>query len=247
MTGREVFVHQGPIPARAGEPRGMSIRFPDSRAYPRAGGGTVAGEVVARLRVGLSPRGRGNLRVSIGCNTLDGPIPARAGEPQLPRVRMPKLKAYPRAGGGTATLPPRPRDARGLSPRGRGNLMTGRHFFIHQRPIPARAGEPTTCTTCRTTSGAYPRAGGGTAPMECRAASFMGLSPRGRGNHILERARCRQAGPIPARAGEPGSTSWRRNTRRAYPRAGGGTGIYRIEDYPAGGLSPRGRGNPCGP
>ena len=100
------------------------------RVYPRACGGTPAGNKTGRVSWGLSPRVRGNLFSSIESEPTLGSIPARAGEPHqadsqlsgtgsIParagepvwhRLKKQMTKVYPRACGGT--------------------------------PIPARAGEP---------------------------------------------------------------------------------------------------------
>ena len=93
------------------------------------------------------------------------------------------------------------------------------------------------------TSGAYPRAGGGTPSRHARSRFMAGLSPRGRGNHREQEVDARVVGPIPARAGEPPGCGARRRCPRAYPRAGGGTDVDRHGDGAETGLSPRGRGN----
>ena len=79
----------------------------------------------------------------------------------------------------------------GLSPRGRGN--------------PGRISK-----TNGLTARVYPRVGGGT-PADDRSGSMVliaGLSPRGRGNHVLK---------------PPVLSS---SMRRVYPRVGGGTHCY---------------------
>jgi hypothetical protein len=91
----------GPIPARAGEPR-CSWRYrPCSGAYPRASGGTAIAQGLLSVDDGLSPRERGNLEGQGINEPLNGPIPARAGEPARGRCGNEALRAYPRASGGT--------------------------------------------------------------------------------------------------------------------------------------------------
>ena len=74
---------RGPIPARAGEPRGRAFRDTANGAYPRSRGGTGKSHPEFIASLGLSPLARGNLhrphRAGISC----GPIPARAGEPKI--------------------------------------------------------------------------------------------------------------------------------------------------------------------
>ena len=234
---------RGPIPARAGEP-GRAQTLPSvERAYPRAGGGTSFNDWSRIAQRGLSPRGRGNLRAGRDQSTPNGPIPARAGEPCSSSRCTTRTRAYPRAGGGTIGEKGLAEDYQGLSPRGRGNLPGGHGRDVARGPIPARAGEP--CHPLRRATGtrAYPRAGGGTPSSPSVAICRAGLSPRGRGNPDELRP-CRQwNGPIPARAGEPTSGSWRGSPRWAYPRAGGGTTPFAAHVRVSAGLSPRGRGN----
>ena len=113
-----------------------------------------------------------------------------------------------------------------LSSRRRGNLSL-RHFLLEiDGPIPAQAGEPSPMRASSRTSGAYPRAGGGT---HANAAIKVG-----------------RMGPIPAQAGEPLAPVARRVHARAYPRAGGGTASTRSPTLRSSGLSPRRRGNHAG-
>ena len=74
-------LHDGPIPAGAGEPWHPSGRRPARRAYPRGCGGANEADLAKSQLTGLSPRVRGSrafnrVRVDHG-----GPIPAGAGEP----------------------------------------------------------------------------------------------------------------------------------------------------------------------
>ena len=80
----------------------------------------------------LSPRGRGRRRS----------IPAWAGEPLLSRLYLLTKQVYPRVGGGTTANTGKPQRARGLSPRGRGNLVLTDTLTLAKRSIPAWAGEP---------------------------------------------------------------------------------------------------------
>ena len=77
--------------------------------------------------------------------------------------------------------------------------------------------------------------------------SPLGLSPRGRGNHILSYMRVPWLGSIPAWAGEPAPRIERPFWTRVYPRVGGGTTVSGFTSYDQDGLSPRGRGNQGAP
>ena len=189
------------------------------RAYPRAGGGTVADSDTLTRSI---PAQAGEPTISAG----DGPIPAQAGEPVHHAVPgllgayrragggtfdldNPSLRAYPRAGGGTMGI----RDPvdfpgyQGLSPRRRGNRGFESSVPRLGGPIPAQAGEPSLHR--------HPDAGGGT----------------------VGEGRTGPSGPIPAQAGEP-------YRGRSIPASGGGTSAPASA---ASGLSPRRRGNPLIP
>ena len=171
------------------------------------------------------------------------PIPARAGEPSASSASCRCDWAYPRAGGGTAVNRCRAIHSRGLSPRGRGNRKPRDVRGGVGGPIPARAGEPLTRSIGRWVTRAYPRAGGGTIGRMGLPVEITGLSPRGRGNRGDTAGGVGPAGPIPARAGEPGCRSGRCALAGAYPRAGGGTSSTSSAPRQYMGLSPRRRGN----
>ncbi len=91
----------GPIPARAGEPIFRWRRWQCTWAYPRSRGGTDDSRLDGRYPEGLSPLARGNPPNTLGGFISAGPIPARAGEPLMPRARPLLPRAYPRSRGGT--------------------------------------------------------------------------------------------------------------------------------------------------
>ena len=233
----------GPIPAQAGEPgTGPCSRW-SLRAYPRAGGGTTRYRPDAPHDRGLSPRRRGNRARADRDGDGLGPIPAQAGEPESSSRSRSGIKAYPRAGGGTAIAIIDGNPDAGLSPRRRGNPGAVKRSVPALGPIPAQAGEPRTAPSNRRNSRAYPRAGGGTPRPTTTSPPHGGLSPRRRGNRA-DSARAREVhGPIPAQAGEPGWSTATTSTRRAYPRAGGGTLSVHSRMSWSRGLSPRRRGN----
>ena len=192
---------------------------------------------------GLSPRVRGNRHGPAKRRECLRSIPARAGEP-LRRIRQfGQMGVYPRACGGTPpTYSPVWPDG-GLSPRVRGNLRPDSNAPPARRSIPARAGEPVRAIAIAGDLPVYPRACGGTIFAANTAALGAGLSPRVRGNRyvgIPERGRGRS---IPARAGEPTSTSEASCFSAVYPRACGGTRRNETSIAPRRGLSPRVRGN----
>ena len=70
------------IPAWAGEPSSWGTSGSDRTVYPRVGGGTLGAPCFDVRGAGLSPRGRGNPHIIVKILSLDGSIPAWAGEPR---------------------------------------------------------------------------------------------------------------------------------------------------------------------
>ena len=172
----------GSIPAWAGEPVKGSMPDVAPSVYPRVGGGTASLIYSMVASIGLSPRGRGNLRSISSRSSVGRSIPAWAGEPCQGENDARQKSVYPRVGGGTARTPWRMRLTSGLSPRGRGN-----HRFLIPLPrlprsIPAWAGEPSIHHRTQSRRRVYPRVGGGTTLQSEVELSERGLSPRGRGN-----------------------------------------------------------------
>ncbi len=111
----------GSIPACAGEPKTGLILQRKKGVYPRVCGGTTSMAVSTLSKQGLSPRVRGNLRLSVFfCSGL-GSIPACAGEPPSDGRLSRTSSVYPRVCGGTASNHMQSFVLRGLSPRVRGN------------------------------------------------------------------------------------------------------------------------------
>ena len=125
--------------------------------------------------------------------------------------------------GGTRNGSRAGRQARGLSPRVRGNPR--RLFWPWRNPgsIPACAGEPVAGQR------AYP--------------GLRGLSPRVRGNPDWDLLARRLLRSIPACAGEPLTGTLAHRVHRVYPRVCGGTQSTQNPRLPVMGLSPRVRGN----
>ena len=114
----------GSIPACAGEPRGRCSRRRGRRVYPRVCGGTSYSAFPRKPGWGLSPRVRGNRTQRPTGRTLDGSIPACAGEPCGCSRCWCQPRVYPRVCGGTSNRASDPSAPRGLSPRVRGNLYS---------------------------------------------------------------------------------------------------------------------------
>ena len=216
----------GSIPACAGEPSCRRPLLRSPTVYPRVCGGTTARRRRPLLSGGLSPRVRGNRTSDFSLRTMIGSIPACAGEPRggpsscnIPRV-------YPRVCGGTKYPDPRDFLPDGLSPRVRGNHPERPTLRVHDRSIPACAGEPAASRPHTKKEPVYPRVCGGTPISTGRSPSIAGLSPRVRGNHQRFQFRHPPEGSIPACAGEPAQKLSNPFVCAVYPRVCGGTQEY---------------------
>ena len=237
-------LRHGSIPAYAGEPPSPRHARRRRGVYPRACGGTRYYQAGKALFQGLSPRMRGNRQPAEALQHRPGSIPAHAGEPRgIPRHENP-TGVYPRACGGTLAGSVTLACVLGLSPRMRGNHPEADGRAVHIRSIPAHAGEPPDLSAPETPGGVYPRACGGTAVYLTPASADDGLSPRMRGNRIVEPLAGRRRRSIPAHAGEPRRRDHAEAAGRVYPRACGGTGVLPEGGEHGPGLSPRMRGNP---
>ena len=196
------------------------------------------------VRLGLSPRVRGNLVLPDYEDALRRSIPACAGEPGDGRGRRRHHRVYPRVCGGTAGGFRQSRPLRGLSPRVRGNLVPIQAVCIPYGSIPACAGEPKQPGTAPGYAAVYPRVCGGTRIARAQRKRVIGLSPRVRGNPATWRDVSRVARSIPACAGEPRRRPRPRAAGWVYPRVCGGTGVQPSTVSRRPGLSPRVRGNP---
>ena len=219
--------YDGLSPRLRGNPLKTSAATGGSTVYPRACGGTSVSPLGYRLRMGLSPRLRGNPDLHAGGACRWRSIPAPAGEPAPRRCGTSIVTVYPRACGGTSQECHFVTSTVGLSPRLRGNPCRRAPSSSMMGSIPAPAGEPACGTTCWGYSEVYPRACGGTWPLVYEYWDDWGLSPRLRGNLIVQWLALGQS--------------------VVYPRACGGTGQSSWDDAKTAGLSPRLRGNPKRP
>ena len=150
---------------------------------------------------------------------------------------------YPRVCGGTPVPPGRWSRSKGLSPRVRGNQVITMTDTGTIRSIPACAGEPRRAVRMSAMSEVYPRVCGGTPTRSSQAARGRGLSPRVRGNPVVQPHHHIVIRSIPACAGEPGGGRQVIIYSGVYPRVCGGTLLTTSRDLAMSGLSPRVRGN----
>ena len=217
----------GLSPARTGEPLWVNGTLYTIKVYPRAYGGTRRRNSGSRHRQGLSPRVRGNRQVETVRPPGRGSIPARTGEPYPTGPRLRQVPVYPRAYGGTRTVPSYQSRLYGLSPRVRGNRRLGSRNRPGRRSIPARTGEPSRPAARGDRAAVYPRAYGGTRREVRPGQAGRGLSPRVRG--------------------EPARPMLETVRHGVYPRAYGGTALCFLQPGGVAGLSPRVRGNHAQP
>ena len=235
---------EGPIPARAGQPKTCAASWTRARAYPRSRGATTQHTSGQYGDKGLSPLARGNRAGWSVNDARSGPIPARAGQPLRRRGETDRDWAYPRSRGATAAKGQGDEDVKGLSPLARGNRAFVGITDAVRGPIPARAGQPWACLGGCRSPRAYPRSRGATRDGGVRSQAARGLSPLARGNLTAATAKSIRPGPIPARAGQPCSHQHRRWRPWAYPRSRGATLATSLQGVNAMGLSPLARGNP---
>ena len=131
----------------------------------------------------------------------------------------------------------------GLSPRVRGNLPRPIGAYRITRSIPACAGEPALARRRYGRPTVYPRVCGGTSMNTVYHDGTRGLSPRVRGNHVVNPSVLSRVGSIPACAGEPRRRTASPRLAEVYPRVCGGTSLATFRNVSANGLSPRVRGN----
>ena len=194
--------HMRSIPACAGEPSTTGVSNSTLTVYPRVCGGTTGSVSVRWGSMGLSPRVRGNRNQSGRVICLNRSIPACAGEPTKATWIYHPREVYPRVCGGT---PPNQGGytVRGLSPRVRGNRRKPPGYTTPGRSIPACAGEPAAPGGSGNLLWVYPRVCGGTYCSPPAAMLLNGLSPRVRGNRLLDDNAPDSERSIPACAGEP--------------------------------------------
>ena len=193
----------GSIPAWAGKPVGSAGHSGFGRVYPRVGGETVDPSFTCIVIDGLSPRGRGNRRLSRYLAVRLRSIPAWAGKPQVSHESSTSIMVYPRVGGETTPIITDMTPEQGLSPRGRGNPASIPGAAAGAGSIPAWAGKPKRCRTARTERWVYPRVGGETCKPGTPGFPDLGLSPRGRGNRTAGSYLSELSRSIPAWAGKP--------------------------------------------
>ena len=164
---------------------------------------------------------RGRHVVELFLYRVRGSIPACAGQTPVRSTCRTRIEVYPRVCGADVKtlairlLPP------GLSPRVRGRLLAPTHRQVHDRSIPACAGQTCRCTLARLPPAVYPRVCGADRPTNAYEMIFEGLSPRVRGSRGCHDARRNVRRSIPTCAGQPASPLTAIVMWRVYPHVCG--------------------------
>ena len=210
------------IPACAGEPLKSAQLTTPARVHPRVCGGARLKGLFRARSLGPSPRVRGSLYAALSDITLDGSIPACAGEPSGDNVTPSGEGVHPRVCGGAPLGRLSSWESKGPSPRVRGSLALDSISEIAEGSIPACAGEPRHVRRAGPDLQVHPRVCGGAEEFSMPDDLVAGPSPRVRGSPFH---RCDVApvqGSIPACAGEPTGQSFRRYADGVHPRVCGG-------------------------
>ena len=149
---------------------------------------------------------------------------------------------HPRVGGEQDARQPRPRTARGSSPRGRGTDHDAQGGGGIYRFIPAWAGNRTGRPPVAIRRTVHPRVGGEQAAASYPVMADTGSSPRGRGTDHPDRRAAWRRRFIPAWAGNRTRRPPVAIRRTVHPRVGGEQRSAIGTCPAASGSSPRGRG-----
>ena len=133
----------GSIPACAGEATRRPRLRHGRRVHPRLRGGSLGVCVIDDHPYGPSPPARGKPHNIGALATLEGSIPACAGEAARPPGRPSSAAVHPRLRGGSARARDRRIMTRGPSPPARGKRQRPVLHMRSDRSIPACAGEAT--------------------------------------------------------------------------------------------------------
>ena len=226
QTGREGRADLRFIPARAGNTTTPGAARTACPVHPRAGGEHAIQGPVNGGFSGSSPRGRGT--------------PSTSGWGRRGAT------VHPRAGGEHANEAILAGWEDGSSPRGRGTPGPHRPRPVHDRFIPARAGNTRSPRRRPTSSPVHPRAGGEHPRETASETASGGSSPRGRGTHAHPVPRPPRLRFIPARAGNTNAARDSAMPQAVHPRAGGEHSPAMVRPRLSCGSSPRGRGTQRG-
>ena len=177
-------------------------------------GGIVAGS-------GSSPLARGTYQANTTAPVVARFIPARAGNPLRPSVRVRCRWAHLRSRGEHWTPFFADQISFGSSPLARGTRCRRGSWCGAWRLIPARAGNTMADRATGRHDPAHPRSRGEHVATGRAAVSVPGSSPLARGTHTVVVAEVGGVGLIPARAGNTDNPKAAAAYRAAHPRSRG--------------------------
>ena len=169
---------------------------------PRSRGGNLSHQVLDVGVAGRSPLARGKRAEPNALASLDGSIPARAGETNIQLWCAVPCRVDPRSRGGNASMSLSVVPFGGRSPLARGKPENDASRPRLPGSIPARAGETSRTIAICCVSRVDPRSRGGNLAHAPAGAERMGRSPLARGKHEIQTSMGPKIGSIPARAGE---------------------------------------------
>ena len=193
----------GSIPARAGQPRRTCLNSPTNGVHPRSRGAAGYAMCPSRIRRGPSPLARGSLHIAAQNRTINGSIPARAGQPRTSEQSTGIRWVHPRSRGAAPSGQPRSTSRWGPSPLARGSPNPPPVPAAGSGSIPARAGQPLQGADVGCHVKVHPRSRGAANVVLQDSSMYQGPSPLARGSlrELLTAAHAQ--GSIPARAGQP--------------------------------------------
>ncbi len=233
----------GLIPACAGRPRTRIRTGPNRWAHPRVCGATAEHVGSEFAAMGSSPRVRGDPGSAGYPPTPGGLIPACAGRPGVGWVTHTPKRAHPRVCGATMEGVEEPEQARGSSPRVRGDRIARRKPARVDGLIPACAGRPYFRWFPGCQTWAHPRVCGATDGTSIVTGDASGSSPRVRGDPRCRSGVLPAGGLIPACAGRPWHRRQADRPPGAHPRVCGATADPFARMVDGAGSSPRVRGD----
>ncbi len=230
------------IPARAGQTRPLAVCSTVVADHPRACGANDVSPRDGGASDGSSPRVRGKLEHAVGDTAQIRIIPARAGQTSGWRGSRRFRPDHPRACGANDAMLRLISRPLGSSPRVRGKHHRYARLRVHERIIPARAGQTSQPLRPLGFRPDHPRACGANICSPLATASSAGSSPRVRGKPGDAGHRLGDGRIIPARAGQTIRPSPMTVRPQDHPRACGANLAHAFGNLFAIGSSPRVRG-----
>ena len=195
------FRFAGIIPAYAGNTKQTTATGKPCRDHPRVCGEHRGVQWFERFQQGSSPRMRGTRGWKVGAIESLGIIPAYAGNTSLLPSRLGSARDHPRVCGEHMTIEDYEDCDSGSSPRMRGTPVVGEWLGGWKGIIPAYAGNTILLLPLRVFRWDHPRVCGEHGTSTPSHACRLGSSPRMRGTLGLIHGSVRDAGIIPAYAG----------------------------------------------